>query len=188
MTNSCQKFAILGYDTRQDCLDANKDSDQGETSNDTLDTGDILAIVFGVIIVLMLALGLGGTIYFFGQRFLRLINRFLAACQRTANTFAILRHPVVKFLLRTKDNETEKTDKTKTPTPKSEKTPKCEHTTEKKNKRKTKKVTIKTASTPKSRTVKVQAVVEPVNQPDTRDNKVSFLNLKKDIFSKKTKR
>lgn len=173
MTNDCQTFAILGYDTQKDCFDDNQDSEIRETTSNTLDTGDILAILFGTFI----AVSTTAMIYCFGKRLLRRVNRFLAACQRAANAFSFIQGPLADFLFRDDKKDTETTAETaKTPkserkketrdetatekSPQKAKTPKQEHveiTTEKKDRKKTKRVQI---STPKSKTVQVTAQIE----------------------------
>lgn len=162
MSDECHNFAILGYDTKKDCFEAERESQGGDTSTKSLGTGDILAIVFAAIIFGSTV----GMIYFFGKRLLTSINRFLAACQRAANTFSRLRNPLTKFLFR--NNKTEM--KTTPEKPKKSKIDTVKIKTEKKEKKKkNKKVTIN--STPKPNTFQVMAEIEPVIS----DNQVSFI-------------
>ena len=163
MTNDCQNYAILGYDTKNDCFDANKGSELGETTSNMsslatkiLDIGDILAIIFGTFFVFSTT----GMIYCFGKRLLRAVNRFLAACQRAANTFSTLRDPLRNFVFREYKKDAGKTSEK---SPEKEKTPKVERvevTTEKQKKKKAKKVKI---STPKPKTLQVTAQIEHIS-------------------------
>ena len=162
MSDECHNFAILGYDTKKDCFEAERETQGGETSTNSLNTGDILAIVFAVIIFGSTV----GMIYYFGKRLLTSINRFLAACQRVANTFSRLRNPLTKFLFRNNKTEMEKTPEK----PKQTKVDAVKIKTEKKvKKKKNKKVTIN--STPKPKSFQVTAEIEPVIS----DNQVSFI-------------
>ena len=162
MSDECHNFAILGYDTKKDCFEAERETQGGETSTYSLNTGDILAIVFAVIIFGSTV----GMIYYFGKRLLTSINRFLAAFQRAANTFSRLRNPLTKFLFRNNKTEMETTPEK----PKKSKVESVKIKKEKKEKKKkNKKVTIN--STPKPNTFQVMAEIEPVISA----NQVSFI-------------
>ena len=191
MAKVCQHFAILGFDTRRECLSAITSTPTSESTTSAgatpsaieqakkvkigLNPGQISGIVIGVILVLIAAIA----VYFTGRSVLRAVQRLVSACHRAATN-------IRKHLARTQvSNETMKDifagkKKTKSRSPKSNAETKVEIETEIQTPGKSKKKTPapkppKVKSTPKNAIQMFATANQEID--DSTDNRVRFLIL-----------
>ena len=173
MANICRNFAILGFDTRKDCIDSTKiekntiapeknNLEPEKNLEVKIDTGDVLAVIFGMILLASAF----AFVYFTGRKMLSALNKFLAACQRTVDE---LRKRATRTVLGDKPYEKPKKSKTPKSTEKTKTNVKVKSEKPKQKKgQKEKKVKIQAPNPPNATTtantenvVTVTAIVEP---------------------------